>query len=149
MVNCYFRPVDMGTWQLNSLDDLPAVAADLLVKFPGKRLFALFGEMGAGKTTFIKSLCLVLGVDENVSSPTFSLVNEYKNGQGEPVYHFDFYRIENEQEALHIGVEEYFNSGAYCFVEWPEKILHLLPEDTVRVYINLKNETRVITTAHD
>jgi len=136
----------MGTWQVSSLNELNAVAGDLLKMYPGKRIFAFFGEMGAGKTTFIKMICRELGVNENVSSPTFALVNEYAAGDGEPIYHFDFYRIEKEQEAIDIGLNEYFSSGHYCFIEWSEKILHLLPEEAVDVKITLINETRIITT---
>jgi tRNA threonylcarbamoyladenosine biosynthesis protein TsaE len=141
----YFRPVEMRTWKLDSLNDVHPLAENLLGSFPAGRVFAFFGEMGAGKTTIIKAVCKVLGVAENVSSPTFALVNEYATGHGMPVYHFDFYRIENEQEAVDIGVDEYFTSGNHCFVEWPEKILHLLPEGTLRVHITVKNETRIIT----
>jgi len=136
----------MGTWQLNSPDDLGKTAHELIDAFPGNRVFAFFGEMGSGKTTFIKILCRELGAIENVSSPTFSLVNEYRDKKGKPIYHFDFYRINNEKEAVDIGLEEYFSSGHYCFVEWSEKILHLLPEDAVRVSISVKNEIRIITT---
>jgi tRNA threonylcarbamoyladenosine biosynthesis protein TsaE len=128
------------------LDGLDRTAITLLNSFQEKRLFAFFGEMGAGKTTFIKAVCKTLGVQENVSSPTFALVNEYQDKDFRPVYHFDFYRIENEQEAIDIGVREYFSSGHYCFIEWPEKILHLLPEDTVRLYITIQNQTRLIAT---
>lgn len=128
------------------MDRLDSTAVKLLKSYPEKRLIAFFGEMGAGKTTFIKAICKALGVNENMSSPTFALVNEYEDKKGDPVYHFDFYRIENEQEAVDIGVREYFSSGHYCFIEWPEKILHLLPEDTLRVYIRIQNETRIIET---
>jgi len=128
---------------LNSLD---TTANTLLKSYPVNRQFAFFGEMGAGKTTFIKAICRSLGVNENVSSPTFAIVNEYEDKEGDPVYHFDFYRIENEQEAIDIGIREYFSSGHYCLIEWPEKILHLLPEETVKVFITLQNETRIITT---
>lgn len=136
----------MKTWQINSLIDLDQAADELLQSYPAPHVFAFFGEMGAGKTTFIKVICRALGATENVSSPTFALVNEYVSGDGTPVFHFDFYRIENEKEALDIGVNDYFNSGHYCFVEWSEKILHLLPEEAVRVYITVKNETRIIRT---
>ena len=145
-VNCYFRPVDMGIKEELKLDTLEVTAKKLLNSFREVRLFAFFGEMGAGKTTFIKAICKALGVHENISSPTFALVNEYADEGGNPVYHFDFYRIENEQEAVDIGVREYFSSGHYCFIEWPEKILHLLPEDTLRVYFRMNNETRIIET---
>jgi len=145
-VNYYFRPVDMSIKEELLLDGLESTAVTLLKSFPGMRLFAFFGEMGAGKTTFIKGICKSLGVSENVSSPTFALINEYEDKKGDPVYHFDFYRIENEQEAIDIGVRDYFSSGRYCFIEWPEKILHLLPEETVRVFITIENEKRIIAT---
>jgi len=145
-VNYYFRPVDMLIREKLLLNELDTSAATLLNSYPVKRLFAFFGEMGAGKTTFIKAICKSLGVNENISSPTFALVNEYEDREGDPVYHFDFYRIENEQEAVDIGIRDYFSSGYYCFIEWPEKILHLLPEDTVKVYITVYDETRIIET---
>lgn len=145
-LNCYFRAVDMGIKEELQLERLDAAATRLLKSFPENRLFAFFGEMGAGKTTFIKAICKTLGVTENISSPTFALVNEYADKNGNPVYHFDFYRIENEQEAIDIGVREYFSSGHYCFIEWPEKILHLLPEDTRKVFFRVHNETRIIET---
>jgi tRNA threonylcarbamoyladenosine biosynthesis protein TsaE len=144
--NDYFRPVDMNTWQANSIADLDVVASGILSKFPHEKIFAFFGEMGAGKTTFIKSICKVLDVTDNVSSPTFALVNEYATRDGKVVYHFDFYRIENEQEAIDIGTRDYFGSGNLCLVEWPEKILHLLPEDALKIHISVTNETRIITT---
>lgn len=90
------------------------------------------GEMGAGKTTFIQALCRCLGVGSPVQSPTFALVNEYETATGDPVYHFDFYRIKSEIEALDMGVEEYFDSGHFCFVEWPSKIPNLWPENHLR-----------------
>lgn len=136
----------MHTRQVHSVDGLEKAAADLLMAFPGKRVFAFFGEMGSGKTTLIKALCKSLGVSENVNSPTFALVNQYEDAAGKPVFHFDFYRIEKEQEAIDMGISEYFSSGHYCFVEWSEKILHLLPEDSVNIHITVKNETRIITT---
>lgn len=98
------------------------------------RIFAFHGELGAGKTTLIKYLCRELGVEETVSSPTFSLVQEYVSAEGS-VYHFDFYRINSEIEAYDIGVEEYFDSGSYCFIEWPEKIPTLLPDEAVQINI--------------
>ena len=141
-----FAQANMKTGQVLLLDEIDKAAADFLKANSGYRTFAFFGEMGAGKTTFIKSLCKLLGVSENVTSPTFSLVNEYKDANGNPVFHFDFYRIEKEQEAIDIGVKEYFNSGHYCFVEWSEKILHLLPEDALKVHITVTNQNRIITT---
>lgn len=91
--------------------------------------------MGAGKTTFIKAVCEVLGVVDVVTSPTFAIVNEYTSGNGEPVYHFDFYRIKKLEEVFDMGYEDYFYSGSLCFIEWPELIEEVLPEDTVRITI--------------
>ena len=103
--------------------------------------------MGAGKTTFTTALCKVLGVREDaVSSPTFSIVNEYRSGSGEPVYHFDFYRIEKTSEALDIGLYDYLDSGALCIMEWPENIEELLPEETLRVHITpTPSGTRILS----
>ena len=98
-------------------------------------VFAFYGKMGAGKTTFVKALCTELGVEDVITSPTFAIVNEYTDGKGEPIYHFDFYRIKKLEEVYDMGYEDYFYSGAPCFIEWPELIEELLPEDTVRVTI--------------
>ena len=130
--------------KVESLDKLPAAAKELLSLCGDRRVIAFYGAMGAGKTTFIKAICGVLGVSENVSSPTFALVNEYRDSKGQPVFHFDFYRIKDEKEAVDIGVDEYFYSGHYCFIEWPEKVLNLLPDDCIKVFITLEDETRVI-----
>lgn len=99
-------------------------------------IFAFFGNMGAGKTTFITALCKALGVEDTVNSPTFTIVNEYRAAKGFPIYHFDFYRINRLQEAYEIGLEEYFSGDGLCFVEWPEKIEELLPEDIIKVSIS-------------
>ena len=111
------------------------MAQELLEAFPEERFFAFFGKMGVGKTTLIKELCARLGVQETVCSPTFAIINTYTTGDGEPVYHFDFYRLKNAEEAYDIGYEEYFYSGEYCFTEWTEKVEELLPERYVRVDI--------------
>lgn len=103
---------------------------------PGK-VYAFYGEMGAGKTTLIGEICNVLGVEDDISSPTFSIVNEYDTEEGVRIYHFDCYRLESEEEAIDIGAEDYFYSGNTCFVEWPERIGGLLPEDTVDVKIEV------------
>ena len=98
-------------------------------------VIAFYGKMGAGKTTFIRALCEELGVHDVINSPTFAIVNEYLSGQGDPIYHFDFYRIRREQEALDIGFDDYIYSGNLCLMEWPERIGNLLPPDTVKVLI--------------
>jgi tRNA threonylcarbamoyladenosine biosynthesis protein TsaE len=118
-----------------SEDDIDNVAKQILQDFPDDRFFAFWGSMGAGKTTLIKAICKELDVMDNVCSPTFAIVNEYQTQQGKTIYHFDFYRIKNLQEAFDIGYEEYFYSGNYCFVEWTEKIQDLLPESYVEVSI--------------
>jgi tRNA threonylcarbamoyladenosine biosynthesis protein TsaE len=123
--------------------ELPEAARELLSANREFRVFALYGEMGAGKTTFIKALCHSLGVADVVQSPTFSIINEYKTPGGESVFHFDFYRIKKIEEAFDIGYEDYIYSGSYCFIEWPELIEPLLPPDTLRVFISGENE-RVI-----
>lgn len=119
----------------NAIAQLPAVARQMLQTFAEERFFAFFGKMGVGKTTLIKELCAQLGVAQNVCSPTFAIVNVYESGQGEPVYHFDFYRLKTIDEAYDIGYEEYFYSGCYCFTEWTEKIESILPDHYVRVEI--------------
>jgi tRNA threonylcarbamoyladenosine biosynthesis protein TsaE len=119
------------THDISTLEKLEDTAAKFVEEFPTAGVFLLKGEMGVGKTTFIGKVCRALQVQDEVSSPTFSLVNEYRNQDDEAVFHFDFYRIDDEEEAMDMGVEEYFYSGDFCFVEWPEKIPTLLPEDAV------------------
>ena len=98
-------------------------------------IFAFYGHMGAGKTTFVTAICKALGVEDTVNSPTFTIVNEYRAAKGFPVYHFDFYRINKLQEAYEIGIDEYFSGDGLCLIEWPEKIEELLPEDIIKVTI--------------
>lgn len=135
----------MSLISVHRLEELPSAAKALLAHSPGKKIFAFYGEMGAGKTTFIKSICAQLGVKNVTSSPTFSLVNEYVSGTGEKIYHFDFYRLKNESEAYDLGYEDYFFSGAFCFIEWPEKIISLLPSGTQKVRIEVKDGIREIS----
>jgi tRNA threonylcarbamoyladenosine biosynthesis protein TsaE len=118
-----------------SLEELETVARKIIDRAPAMKIFILHGEMGAGKTTFVKAMGKVLGVTEAISSPTFSIVNEYCTLSGERIYHFDFYRLKYEREAYDIGVEEYFDSGHFCLVEWPEKIPTLLPLQYVEISI--------------
>lgn len=122
---------------LQTLDDLrPAARSFVKEVLERTSVVAFYGKMGAGKTTFIKAVCEELGVTDVVNSPTFSIVNEYRaDGSGEPVYHFDFYRIDRIEEAYDLGYEDYFYSGAVCLIEWPELIEDLLPADTVRVKV--------------
>ena len=130
---------------INGTQDLPRAARAFLAHKGTANVVAFYGAMGAGKTTFITALCEVLGVRDVVCSPTFTIVNEYRDGAGEPVYHFDFYRINKLSEALDIGVFEYFDSGALCLVEWPEMIVELLPEDALKVQILVEDaETRTL-----
>ena len=131
----------------NQLIDLDKVAKILLEKYPSNRLFAFYGEMGAGKTSFIKSICSELKVIDNVSSPTFSIVNVYQTQTVDEVFHFDFYRIKSLEEVYDIGYEDYFYSDQYCLMEWPEMIDKLLPDDTIKVEIkvNHKNLSRTFT----
>ena len=126
------------------LEQLNSVSEQILKYTAPHKKFAFYGEMGVGKPTLIKSLSLHLGVTDVVSSPTFSIVNEYSIDDGNKIYHFDFYRIEDESEAYDIGYEEYFFSSAYCFIEWPEKITNLIEEDMVRIKMSLKGTTRRI-----
>lgn len=131
-----------------SLEEIHEAARSFVREMDGHTLFALYGKMGAGKTTFIKAVCRELGVADEVNSPTFSLVNEYRSDTtGELIYHFDFYRINKPEEAYDFGYEDYFYSGALCFIEWPELIEELLPEDTVKVTIEeTPGGTRRLTT---
>jgi tRNA threonylcarbamoyladenosine biosynthesis protein TsaE len=118
-----------------SPDELLPIAVALIEYHKDKRIFAFHGEMGAGKTTFIKTICEHLNVTDTVSSPTFAIINEYLTKDSGSVYHFDLYRIKSWTEMLEIGYEDYFYGGCYCLLEWPEKIVNLLPEETVHVDI--------------
>ena len=121
---------------INSTNELAETAETFLNAFKDDRIFAFYGKMGAGKTTFIKALCRAMGSRDNITSPTFALVNEYDTTGPERIYHFDFYRIKNTEEALDIGFDDYLYSGHYCFMEWPEKIESLLPERLVEVHLD-------------
>lgn len=117
--------------------DLDRAAAEFIEKLGDKTLVAFFAPMGAGKTTFTTAICKALGVTDPVGSPTFAIVNEYMREDGDPMYHFDFYRINKLQEAVEIGLYDYLDSGCLCIMEWPENIEELLPEETVRVYFTI------------
>ncbi len=126
---------------ISGLQDLPRAAEEFLGKIQGRTLIALYGAMGAGKTTFTTALCKALGVNEEVvNSPTFAIVNEYGGFGGSRIFHFDFYRIEKYAEALDIGLYDYLDSGCMCIMEWPENIEGLLPEETLRVQITVNGD---------
>ena len=130
--------------------NIPAAVKKILKKFRANNIFAFFGELGAGKTTIIKEMCRQLGVNENqMSSPTFTLINEYRSSGCDTIYHFDFYRIKNETEVFDMGYEDYFypdKAGKkYCFIEWAEKIPNLLPPDCVKIQIKAEDEKRILT----
>ena len=130
---------------VKSIDELPALAAKITSEYSNK-IIAFYGEMSAGKTTFIKSLCAHLGVNPSeVCSPTYAIVNEYVAAGAQQVYHFDFYRINDETEAFDMGYEEYLYSDAYCFIEWPEKIANLLPENHLVIRIECIENERIFT----
>ena len=122
-----------------NIDDLPKIAATILKEAATKN-FLFYGEMGAGKTTLIKEIIKQIGVTDTVSSPTFSLVNEYFSDTNQIVFHFDFYRIQDEEEALDIGIDEYFNQDAYCLVEWPQNVENLLPLNRTEIKISILDE---------
>jgi tRNA threonylcarbamoyladenosine biosynthesis protein TsaE len=125
---------------INTPAGLPQAAQRLLPLLEQYRVVALYGGMGAGKTTLVKALCEAMGIAGTVNSPTFALVNEYRRPNGEPVYHFDFYRINKPEEAFDLGYEEYFFSGHLCLVEWPELIAPLLPADALHLHIGVRND---------
>jgi tRNA threonylcarbamoyladenosine biosynthesis protein TsaE len=138
----------MIRYHVQEPDELDAVAKALVPFCGTSRVVAFFGPMGAGKTTLIRCLCHELGVEENVSSPTFSIINEYRLPGGGKVFHFDFYRLDKLADAAALGLEEYFESGEWCLVEWPEKILNLLPEQRVQVRIEHRDQGRSIEIEH-
>lgn len=137
--------------RIPSVDTLTQAAEEFVARMGDATVYAFYGDMGAGKTTFIAELCRVLGVDEDAaSSPSFSLINEYRSDTtAELIYHFDLYRLEDMGEALDIGVEDYFDSGALCLIEWPERIEDILPDDTVRVDINVEDDGSRTLSIHD
>lgn len=120
---------------IRNIDEIDVAAKQFVDEMGENKVFAFYGSMGAGKTTFIKAVCEQLGVTDVINSPTFAIVNEYLSGEGEPIYHFDFYRIKRPHEVLDIGYEDYVYSGNLCFMEWPELIEEYLPEDAVKVTI--------------
>lgn len=137
----------MQTITIRNLDSIREAAREFIGGMDDRTVFAFHGQMGAGKTTFIKAICEELGVDDVINSPTFAIINEYRSAEtGELIYHFDFYRIDTPGEAQAIGTEDYFDSGALCLIEWPEKIEELLPADTVKVTITENEDgSRAVT----
>ncbi len=127
-------------FESKNVSDNPAIAQEILKVCSSNRIFAFFGQLGSGKTTLIRDFCKILGVDMGVSSPTFTIINEYEGHSGK-IYHFDFYRLRSEVEAYELGCEEYFESECYCFIEWPERIPSLFPKDAVRISVTPIAET--------
>jgi tRNA threonylcarbamoyladenosine biosynthesis protein TsaE len=119
---------------------ISSAARELIKLTGGNRILAFYGSMGAGKTTIIKAVCEYLGAIDIATSPTFTLVNEYRTSKGESLYHFDFYRIRKTEEVFDFGIEEYFASGSYCFMEWPELIEEILPDETVKINIEVRED---------
>ena len=121
--------------RINSLDQIGDAAREFIANMGDSRVFAFYGKMGAGKTTFIKAICEALGVDDVITSPTFAIINEYTSGEGESIYHFDFYRIKKLEEVYDMGYEDYFYGNGLCFIEWPEMMEELLPDGATKVQI--------------
>ena len=146
-----WRDGNRQAWHEVKREDLAALSGELLKEAGRYPVWLFHGEMGAGKTTLIKSICTRLGVEDVMSSPTFSIVNEYKTRDDGKIYHFDYYRIKNEAEAYDIGSEEYFYSGNLCLVEWPEKIPSLIPAEHIKVSIALENQNQrtIALSVHD
>ena len=132
--------------EIKDIEHIEEAAREFVAQIGDHRVIAFYGKMGAGKTTFIKAVCEVLGVDDVITSPTFAIVNEYSTGEGSSIFHFDFYRIKKLEEVYDMGYEDYFYSGALCFIEWPELIEDIMPDDAVRVSITEQDDkTRMVT----
>lgn len=131
----------MHALKCKNVQQLRSIARKLIKNFPHQRIFAFYGKMGSGKTTFIKEICKELGVTDTVTSPTFAIINEYNTEHGERVFHFDLYRVNRSEELMDLGYEDYFYSGSYCFIEWPERFQELLPENYVYVSIEVDEES--------
>ena len=135
----------MKTIAIESLESIDAAAKEFAQALGENRIVAFYGSMGAGKTTFISALCKYFGVEDDVCSPTFTIVNEYRAADGDSIFHFDFYRIDSLKEAVDIGFEEYLYSGSLCLIEWPEKVEQLLPQETMNVRITATgDDSRII-----
>jgi tRNA threonylcarbamoyladenosine biosynthesis protein TsaE len=136
----------MKTLNLSNIKQLPEIAEQFVSLIPVNSIVAFYGEMGSGKTTFIKEICNVLKVVDDPTSPTFAIVNEYNTNDRKKIYHFDFYRINKISEAFDIGFDEYIESGYYCFIEWPEKIEEILPDNVIKVKIEVLGEDKRLIT---
>lgn len=133
------------TITVRGIEEYPKAAQEFIRFIESGNLFAFYGKMGSGKTTFIRHICEALGVEDCINSPTFAIVNEYEDRERRTIYHFDFYRIKSLDEVYNMGYEEYFYNGATCFMEWPELIEELLPEDCVKVYVSEEEDgTRTV-----
>ncbi|MDI3505847.1 MAG: tRNA threonylcarbamoyladenosine biosynthesis protein TsaE [Bacteroidota bacterium] len=131
--------------EINDLSEIHQAARQFLAEIDNQNVFAFYGDMGAGKTTFIKAVCEELGVQEPITSPTFAIINEYRDKKGKSIYHFDFYRIKKLEEVFDFGYEDYFYSGNLCFIEWPELVESLLPENVVRLSLRqTENGARIL-----
>ena len=132
--------------RIQDIEHINEAAREFIKQIGDRRVFAFYGKMGAGKTTFVKAICEELGVEDVITSPTFAIINEYSLPEGDSLFHFDFYRIKKLEEVYDMGYEDYFYSGALCFIEWPELIEDVLPEDAVRVNIEEQADgTRLVT----
>ena len=131
---------------IKDIGHIREAAREFIEHIGDRRVFAFYGKMGAGKTTFVKAICEELGVDDVITSPTFAIINEYTSTKDDTIYHFDFYRIKKLEEVYDMGYEDYFYSGALCFIEWPELIEEILPDDAVRVSITEQEDgSRIVT----
>ena len=142
---------DVLVSRLFRLEELEGVVRELLKRAGDRRVWLLKGDLGAGKTTLIKAVCTALDVRSGMTSPTFSIINEYRTAKGEPLYHFDFYRLKDENEALDIGVDEYLDSGSYCFIEWPDRIPSLIPRRHLSINLQIveKDVRQIEAHLHD
>ena len=142
--------MDKHIIKISDIADYPTAARDFVEHMQGRNIFAFYGKMGVGKTTLIKSICEELGVEDTINSPTFAIVNEYEDREQKTIYHFDFYRIKSLTEVYNMGYEEYLYSDAVCFMEWPELIEELLPEECTKVYIDEdENGVRTVTIVYE
>ena len=136
----------MNTIRIQDIDHIREAAREFIEHIGDRRVFAFYGKMGAGKTIFVKAICEELGVDDVITSPTFAIINEYTSAKDDTIFHFDFYRIKKLEEVYDMGYEDYFYSGALCFIEWPELIEEILPDDAVRVSITEQDDgSRIVT----